>query len=124
MNINIYVRDLLQYSIVLKLYHWKTKSYARHIASDQLYKNINEFMDQLVEYYQGRNPLININDQRIKLYNVEDDNAIDFLNELNLFIRSLSIPNKGIINKRDELIGFIHQTLYLFTLHKIFTYLK
>lgn len=117
MNINVIVRNLLQYSILLKLYHWKTKMYVRHVASDQLYKHINEFTDQLVEYYQGRNPLINIDNQCISIYNVNDDNVISFLENLNKFITLISIANKGIIAKRDELIGFVDQALYLFTLH-------
>ena len=116
MDINGIVRKLLQYNILLKLYHWKTKSYARHIASDQLYKHINEFTDQLVEYYQGYNPLIDIDNQRIFIYNINDDNVLQFITNLNKFITLLSIPDKGIIAKRDELIGIIHQTLYLFTL--------
>jgi Family of unknown function (DUF5856) len=115
MNMNSYVRDLIQYSILLKLYHWKTKSYARHIASDQLYKDLIEFTDQIVEYYQGRNPLLHI-DHRISLYNITDDKVVAFLTDLHLFISLLSISNKGILNKRDELLGNIDKTLYLFTL--------
>lgn len=116
MNLNTILPELVQYSILLKMYHWQTKSYARHVAADSLYKNVNEFMDELVEYDQGVKKRINIEEQCISIHNMNDTNAVWFLKMFSVFISSISIPDKGIIAKRDELIGLIHQTLYLFKL--------
>ena len=116
MNLDILLPQLLQYSILFKVYHWQTKSYARHKASDELYSNVNEFMDELVEYYQGLHPTITVNEQCLSIYNITDKEARHVLIHFSELIESISIHDKGIINKRDELIGLIHQTLFLFKL--------
>jgi hypothetical protein len=33
--------------------HWKTKSYAQHVALDEFYDGILDVLDKLVETYQG-----------------------------------------------------------------------
>jgi hypothetical protein len=41
--------------------HWKTKSYAQHIALDEFYTEILDALDNLVETYQGAFGLIDLN---------------------------------------------------------------
>ena len=38
----------------VKLYHWKTYSYATHEATDKLYKELNEYIDEFIEVYLGK----------------------------------------------------------------------
>jgi DNA-binding ferritin-like protein len=38
----------------VKLYHWKTRSYATHKATDELYSNLNESIDSFVEILLGK----------------------------------------------------------------------
>ena len=106
---------LLQYQVLLKMYHWQTKSYARHKASDELYDRLTDFIDQFVEYGTHTNPL-RISKQQLEIYNMTDDNAIYFLQNLYNTIETISSSDKGIKARRDDLIGYIHQTMYLFHL--------
>ena len=38
----------------VKLYHWKTNSYAKHSATDALYKDLNKYIDEFVEVMLGK----------------------------------------------------------------------
>ena len=37
----------------IKIYHWKTRSYAEHIASDSLHTKLSANMDRFAEVYLG-----------------------------------------------------------------------
>lgn len=115
MTIQEMVTTLLQYSLLLSVYHWHTASYARHKATDELYHHVTDFIDQLVEYYQGNHPRLHI-DRTIHIYTVSDTNILHVLHTLSDVVESISIKDKGIRARRDDLIGYIHQTMYLFTL--------
>lgn len=49
---NIHFFFLLQNS--LKLYHWQTHSYARHVATDKVLEELLEHIDKYVEIYNGK----------------------------------------------------------------------
>ena len=38
----------------VKLYHWRTKSYAQHKATDELYEKLNKDIDSFVEVMLGK----------------------------------------------------------------------
>jgi len=44
----------LQMLNTVKLYHWKTSSYAEHKATDELYTNLNLNIDSFVEIMLGK----------------------------------------------------------------------
>ena len=48
----------------VKLYHWRTHSYATHEATDGLYADLNKYVDEFVEVMMGkmdnRNKILNI----------------------------------------------------------------
>ena len=37
-----------------KLYHWRTYSYATHEATDNLYADLNKYVDEFVEVMMGK----------------------------------------------------------------------
>ena len=39
---------------IVKLYHWKTTSYAQHKATDELYATLNDHLDKFVETMLGK----------------------------------------------------------------------
>lgn len=116
MTIQDTVATLLQFSILLSIYHWHTFSYSRHKATDELYHHLLEFMDQLVEYYQGKHPRIQFNHD-IRIQTVTDDTILPILDSLSNTVELITVRDEGIRARRDDLIGYIHQTMYLFTLH-------
>jgi DNA-binding ferritin-like protein len=116
---------------VLQIYHWNTKSYARHKASDDLVQGLTTQMDKFVEVYMGINTKENIIiNKKITLKNYNDtqisNSLIDLLNyleDLTLESRDKTYLRKSkarvtsdLLNIRDDMMNEIHKTLYLFTL--------
>jgi hypothetical protein len=108
---------------LVKLYHWKTHSYATHKATDELYDNINKNIDSFVEVllgkYGGRVDLTSRKSIQLKDF----ASVNDFKRELETFKKFLialnynkalkSMSNTDLFNIRDELLGHVNQFLYL-----------
>ena len=54
MNSSKIVENLFKFQLELKLYHWQTKSFSRHKATDSLVPELLEFIDKFIESYQGK----------------------------------------------------------------------
>lgn len=116
------VHDMLEFSIQVKLYHWQTKVYARHVASDSLFSNINSLIDKFVEIYIGKyeRPVLNKQQSTIKLDNHSDKAMEAYLHSWIVYLRDklptmLDKKDTDLLNIRDEMMGLINNTLYLFT---------
>lgn len=118
----VYVFTQLQ--LTVKIYHWQTENYARHKAADDLYESITDLSDKFIEIYMGKYGRPNFNgelDLRIKT-ELGDGNVpvvmlkqfIDWF-DIDLF-KYISKTDTDLINIRDEIVGKLNQTLYLFTL--------
>lgn len=115
----------LQMLNTVKLYHWKTRSYATHKATDKLYENLNDTIDNFVEILLGKYG------DRVDLLSVKSIPLCDFRTEeefireivtyksflINLdnngFLKTMS--NSDLYNVRDEIVGQLNQLLYLLT---------
>jgi hypothetical protein len=106
----------------LRLYHWSTFSHARHTASGELYDTLSTLSDKFIETYMGRykrpefKSTFNVS---VKQFN--DTNIINALNEYIQFLkyevpRNIKESDTDLLNIRDEMVGEINKTLYLFTL--------
>ena len=115
----------LEMLMMIKLFHWKTHSYATHKATDELYASLNEHIDSFIEVLLGKTgsridlmsnrtiKLIDLNSQEqlkskimsLKSYLVGLDNS-----------RALStMSNSDLLNIRDEILGDLNKFLYLLT---------
>lgn len=117
----------LELVMMIKLFHWKTSSYATHKATDELYSKLNEHIDTFVEILLGKTgirtnllnkhkiSLIDLSnkEQLISKINYYKSYMIDLTN--NPFIRSMS--NTDLLNVRDEILGDLNQFMYLLTLN-------
>lgn len=105
----------------IKIFHWQTKSYAKHIASDSFITDFDKLTDQFIEVLQGsRNKRLHIQSS-FKYVNYNSDKAINILHLFRKFLRRdlvkiLRKDDTELLNIRDELISLTNQTLYLFTL--------
>ena len=138
---NIYTNDPKQQLIIkffiisnmIKLFHWKTHSYAAHKASDELFSAFNGHMDKFVEVLLGK-----MNGKRIDLTRVNSIPLIDFPidsffnenmeKEITSFksylvdlekIELLDTPdmtNVDLWTIRDEILASLNQFLYLLSL--------
>jgi len=116
------VHDFLEFSAQVKLYHWQTKIYARHVASDKLFGEINELIDKFVEIYIGKNgrPTLPTTQRALKLDNLSDEAMVTYLNKWIRYFQdklpeNLDKKDTDLINIRDEMMGLLNNTLYLFT---------
>lgn len=109
----------------IKLYHWQTKVYARHIATDKMLEQMEKSIDSFVEIYIGKygRPKIAGKNAVITLHNLTEAGASRLVNAAIKYLqgpltKSLQAgSDSDLINLRDELIGELNQLLYLFTLH-------
>ena len=111
--------------LMIKLYHWKTHSYATHKATDELYKQLNEQMDQFIEILLGKHGnRIDLSKQKTIV--LHDFTSIEpFIKQINDFKSYLvhmsnhsgmkSMMNYDLLTIRDEILGNLNQFLYLLT---------
>ena len=109
----------------MKLYHWKTRSYAQHKATDELYTKLNEHIDTFIEVLLGKDESrIQMLEKRIEL--IDSSNILEFkdrIYEYRDFLRSMDVifdktRDSELLNIRDELLSDINQFLYLLTFDK------
>jgi len=116
------VRMFMEMLNVVKLYHWKTHSYAQHKATDELYERLNEHIDKFVEVLLGKDgSRVHMAEKRVDLIDPESVNAFKdriyeyraFLVDLNRYFNTKR--DSDLLNIRDEILGDINQFLYLLT---------
>lgn len=107
----------------LKLYHWQTSSYARHKAVDDMLKELEAHIDLFMEIYMGKygRPSLTRTTNTIHLRNLTERTAPKFVQEGISYLqgpltRSLKGTDADLANIRDEMVGNLHQLLYLFSL--------
>jgi hypothetical protein len=106
----------------VKLYHWQTMSYPRHIATDELVTKLDANIDQFVEVYIGKygRPKLSGSTSTIRLRNHSDKEATALLQEAIDWMstdlsRKLKKTDTDLLNIRDTIVADLNQTLYLFT---------
>lgn len=108
----------------IKLYHWQTMNYPRHIATDELVTKLDTNIDQFVEVYVGKygRPKLTGKTSSIHLLNHSDKEATQFIQDAiqwmsTVLPRKLKKTDTDLFNIRDTIVADLNQTLYLFTLN-------
>jgi len=109
----------------IKLYHWKTYSYATHKATDELYSKLGESVDKFVEVLLGKaqNRVNLLGVKNIKLMDMKSPDEFkkviqeykNYLVNLNSHKAMRLMSNTDLFNIRDEILGDLNQFLYLYT---------
>jgi DNA-binding ferritin-like protein len=119
------VKIFLELINMVKLYHWKTRSYAQHKATDELHASLNKHTDEFVEVLLGKDSSrIRMMSKKMKL--IDCDNTRDFKERIfefrEFFINMDKYFDKkrdsDLLTIRDELLIDINQFLYLMTFDK------
>lgn len=119
------VHVFLEMLNVVKLYHWKTRSFAQHKATDELYSSLNGHIDSFVEVLLGKDQSrIRMIEKTIHLMDANNTKEFQsrifeyraFLTDLNIYFDSSR--DTDLLNIRDEILGDINQFLYLMTFDK------
>ena len=112
----------------IKIYHWKTSSYATHKATDQLFADLNTKTDEFVEVLLGkselnRDKILIFPSMKIQSFSTNADcrKKIDgykaFLLDLPTNSNFNTMANVDLLAIRDEILALLNQFLYLLTLH-------
>jgi DNA-binding ferritin-like protein len=117
LQVLMHVRDQV------KIYHWQTMSFARHTATDDLVSSLDESIDDFAETYMGKygRPHFTAKNSSIQLYDVSDKKGHIVLEEciswlMNQLPKQLKKSDTDLLNIRDEIVGKINKTRYLFSL--------
>ena len=107
----------------LKLYHWQTYLFARHKATDDVIKSLDEHIDLFVEVYMGKygRPSITRTTNVVQIKNMTEKTAIKFVKDClahltGAFTKSIKAMDTDLLNIKDEMVAELHKLLYLFTL--------
>jgi len=122
-NANRLIPYLLSMQDTVRLYHWQTKSHARHVATCQLLATLSPLIDTMVETYIGRyqRPDFSGGGVSVHLAELTEASAIEKLQAYGRWLK-VDFPqlvrqhDTDLLNIRDEILAAIHQTLYRFTL--------
>ena len=115
----------LEMLMMVKLFHWKTHSYATHKATDGLYDDLNGHIDNFIEVLLGKTG------SRIDLMSKKSISLIDLNSPESLKSKIMSfknylvgldnnkalstMSNSDLFNIRDEILGDLNKFLYLLT---------
>lgn len=101
----------------VKIFHWKTRSYAEHVASDSLHTKLSAGMDRFAEVFLG------MSGDRFKInatLDLSDKSKKGMCDKVREFIKHLEglKLTKDLSNIREEVIADCNQFLYLMTFDK------
>lgn len=121
-QITVYFLEML---MMVKLFHWKTHSFATHKATDELYDSLNEHIDHFIEVLLGKTGTrINLTQKRsISLVDLNSQASLKarieqfkkYLVSLNTNRSVASMSDTDLMNIRDEILGDLNKFLYLLT---------
>lgn len=115
----------LEILLMIKLFHWKTTSFAIHKATDELYSSLNDNIDKFIEVLLGKSgkridmlghkniELIDLNSQEQLKRKIEEIKGYLVSLEKNTALQTMS--NTDLFNIRDEILGDLNKFLYLLT---------
>jgi len=115
----------LEMLLMIKLFHWKTHSYATHKATDELYTKMNENIDSFIEVLLGKSGLRTdlMSNKHIRLVDLSSAESLKreiesfkgYLVSLNDNKAMKKMSNTDLYNIRDTILGDLNQFLYLLT---------
>lgn len=117
-----YIIELLQIQNQLKIFHWQTKSYARHNAYGGSYDQLSDLIDKFVEIHMGKYGRFVVGTGAVELTDISDETVKVFLNSTTNFFISMSSSldpknDTDLLNIRDEMLGVLNKLKYLLTLN-------
>lgn len=101
----------------VKIFHWKTKSYAEHKASDSLHGSLQSHLDKFAEVYLGgAHTRFNFSTKRtIHIVDHSKKEICSYVKEFIQHMDGLKLSG-DLSNIREDIIATCNQFLYLMTL--------
>jgi hypothetical protein len=115
----------LEMLLMVKLFHWKTHSFATHKATDDLYTKLNANIDSFIEILLGKTGFRTdlLSNKNIRLVDLSSQESLKreidgfkgYLVGLNDSKAMKQMTNTDLFNVRDTILGDLNQFLYLLT---------
>ena len=124
-DVSKFISKLLESREMAQVYHWTVKgdmgSHAAHLALQTYYEEVIEFIDDIVEIYQGQYGLIEGYDI-IDTTDSKSKDRLDYFKEAVEFVKSertcIKAEDTHIHNIIDEVIALQYKTIYKLTYNK------
>lgn len=117
------VKTFFEILHTIKLYHWKTKSYPQHKATDELHEKLAQQTDRFIEVLLGKtSQRIDMLEHNLTLYDFDNKQELKHkLFEFRQFLIDMRqiFPSKkdtDLLTIRDEMLESVNQFLYMLTL--------
>lgn len=118
---------LLSISFQVKLYHWRTSSYAQHKATDKFIERFNKKIDLFIEVMQGIHDVklcceSKNNTNTLEISDMSENDMVQMLVQFSNWLQENKTLNEYIdgytdlMSLRDDMLAITNQTLYRFTL--------
>jgi DNA-binding ferritin-like protein len=116
-----YVHELIQIQQQLRIFHWQTKSYARHKAYGETYESLGDLIDEFVETHMGKYGRFQLAERSVEITNTSDTSVKEFINASISFLIDMSNSldperDTDLLNIRDEMLGLMNKLKYLLSL--------
>ena len=115
------ILQILSFQNQMKVLHWQTTSYARHMAYGGMYDVIDGLLDKFAEVYQGKYGRFKFTDS-IPISNMNDVKIQEVLSSFcDLLINDISeelddTKDTDLLNIRDEMLAECNKLKYLLSL--------
>lgn len=102
----------------IKVYHWRTKKYSEHIATDNLHTILSTLFDRLVEVYLNDENNVPSSIASVDIMNLPSKEFVSYLRHcISIFNKDpIFTKRSDLANIRDEIIAEINKVLYLLQL--------
>lgn len=119
------IENFIEMLNTIKLYHWNTRSYAQHKATDELHEKLSEHVDKFVEILLGKDEsrIDKLKPASVLLVVKHTDAFKDQIYHYREYLTQMNkcfdpAVDSDLLNVRDEILGDLNQFLYLMTLDK------
>lgn len=114
--------SLIQMQQQMRIFHWQTRAYARHVAFGEAYDTLSDLIDTFVEVCMGKHGRFVLNAANtIHLSNLSDVSCHSFLDASCEMLKQISSTldpecDTDLLNIRDEMLAEVNKLKYLNTL--------
>jgi len=117
------IMAMVEFQQQMRILHWQTKKYARHMAYGSIYGTLDGLIDIFTETCMGKYGRLEITGElgSVSLKNINDLSITDYVNDFIGFLIGLtdefdSSNDSDVLNIRDEILGECNKLKYLLTL--------
>jgi hypothetical protein len=100
---------------VIKLFHWNTKDYSKHKATDAFHESLSKLVDSYVEKYFGEKGRMSVH-ETVRYNTLSDESFLKEIHTFKEYLIHMQNPSTDLSNIRDEMLGEVNEFLYLWTL--------